>query len=56
MFGVLLGRRRGSGEGVWDSDIYNYRKCKYNLYMRYEGSPMNGLVCSRWKVPKRRKC
>ena len=20
--------------------------------MRYEGGPMNGLVCSRWKVPK----
>ena len=28
----------------------------HKLYMRYKGSPMNGLVCSRWKVPKRRKC
>ena len=28
---ALLGRRRGSGEGVWDSDVDNKQKWKYNL-------------------------
>ena len=27
-------------------DKSQMRKCK--LYMRYEGSPMNGVECSRW--------
>ena len=25
----------------------------HGLHMRYEGGPMNSLVCSKWKVPKR---
>ena len=28
----------------------------HKLYMRYKDGPMNGLVRSRWKVPKGRKC
>ena len=24
----------------------------YKLYTRYGGGPMDGIVCSRWQVPK----
>ena len=27
--------------------IDKLQKCKYKLYMRYEGRPMNGIKCSR---------
>ena len=27
----------------------------YKLYTRYGGGPMDGIVCSRWQVPKRYK-
>ena len=48
---------RASGTaGLGELGLNNYWKWKYNLYMRYEGGPMNSFVCSGWQVPKRRKC